>query len=896
MSLWGFFIMSIVASLADAQPRTSGEQRSEQTQTRPQLSPPRLTEFVEATYPPQARQRGLEATVTLRLTIDATGRVTRAEVVEPTGRAFDEAARQAVLQFRFEPARRGDTPIPSRILYTYTFTLPEPPPRGEVVGRILMPDGDEGAGGALVTLEAKGGQAFEAHADVEGRFRFEEVPPGTYTLSAGATGGGGVEISVVVEAGEVVEPMLTLLAEEAEKPLDVTVRGTSRARELRESAQAVEVVETEEEQKQAADLGEVLARTKGVGVRRSGGLGSGASFSINGLSGDQVRFFLDGVPLRLAGYPFGVANVPVNLVERVDIYRGVVPIRFGADALGGAVNVVTSDAMEEGTHGEASYQVGSFGTHRLTLGARHFAEPLGLFVRAQMFLDHADNDYAIEVEVPNEVGRLSPAHVYRFHDEYDARGANLEIGVVQRPWADRLSLRLTGTEYLREIQHNVIMTIPYGEVAVSERSAGGTLRYEHSVGDDLSWELITGYLYGRVRFVDVGDCVYDWFGRCVRERRVAGEIEPNPRDQVLWDHNGFARIHARWRIHDGHQLRLTLSPTYTTRTGDERRQSELDERDPLTAERDLFTQVTGASYEVDALEDALENVAFFKHYLQIARSEEPQPGDVFARRDRTTSRYGIGDALRYRLAPYVWAKISYEWATRLPRPEELFGDGRLIVDNLELEPETSHNGNVGLTLDLEESAWGAWRADVHGFLRETDNQIILLGSDRVFSFQNVFSARALGVEASAGWSSPGQWVSLAGNFTYQDYRNTSDLGTFGDFDGDRIPNIPYLFANGSARLQYREAAAPNDELALTWNTRYVHEFFRGWESAGLRRFKQTVDAQLTHAISLTYAVAGEPLGLSFAGEVQNLTDAQVFDFFGVQRPGRAFYFKTTAQF
>lgn len=101
---------------------------------------------------------------------------------------------------------------------------------------------------------------------------------------------------------------------------------------LRRSAEAVQVVETSETKRRTADLGEVLARAQGVGVQRAGGLGSDTCFSLNGLTDDQIRFFLDEIPLEFAGYPFGIANVPINLVERVEIYRGVVPIRFGPRA------------------------------------------------------------------------------------------------------------------------------------------------------------------------------------------------------------------------------------------------------------------------------------------------------------------------------------------------------------------------------------------------------------------------------------------------------------------------------------------------------------------------------------------------------------------------------------
>ena len=863
----------------------------------PQLYPPKLIQFVEAEYPEHAREDGLEARVVLRLTIDAQGEVTEAIVAEPVGHGFDEAAREAALQFRFTPARRGETPVPSRILYTYAFELPKPPPRGDVAGRIVMPDDpDEGVAGALVTLiDEQGDAVVEARTDAQGQFEVEGIAPGTYTLRAEAEGLGAITLPVTIEAGATTTPTLRLIGDEEAAPIEVTVRGTSKAQELRESAQAVQVVEIGEQSKRTADLGEVLAREEGVGVRRGGGLGSAARFSLNGLTGDQIRFFLDGVPLEFAGYPFGIANVPVNFIDRVEIYRGVAPTRFGADALGGAVNLVTDEALS-GTNASTSYQVGSFGTHRLTAGASHLFEPLGFFVRAQGFVDHADNDYFIDVEVPNEVGRLSPARVYRFHDAYDARGASIEAGFVNTPWADRLILRAFLTEFEREIQHNIVMTVPYGDVTTGASSSGATLRYEHRPRKDVSLSVVGGYSYERTNFRDVGECVYDWFGRCIRERRQAGEIEPFPRDPVLWDHNGFARVNAQWRLVPRHRLRLSVAPTFVTRTGDERRQTDPDARDPLTAQRDAFSQVTGLEYEADVLGDALENIAFAKHYLQTVRSEEPLVGGGFQDRDRTTQRLGVGDALRYRIISSLWAKASYEWATRLPRPEEIFGDGQLIVDNLELEPETSHNVNLGLTLDARETRWGSWRSTINGFLRDADNLIILLGNDRVFSYQNVFGARSVGVEAAVGWTSPGQWLSLDGNVTYQDFRNTSDEGTFGDFEGDRIPNRPYLFANGMGRLQYRGAASSGDELALVWNTRYVHEFFRGWESVGLRNFKQTVDDQLTHTAALTYSVDGDPLALSFTGEVQNLTDAQVFDFFGVQRPGRAFYFKVTAQY
>jgi TonB family protein len=857
---------------------------------------PEPLEAIEPEYPPGAAAARLEATVVLRVSIDAEGKITEAEVTEPAGHGFDEAARAVVLRTRYRPARRGETNVASRILVRVEFRLPRARPTGSLEGRVLLPGGGaSGAAGVQVTVRGSDGPTQMTRTDERGRFRFDALAPGPYAVTARAPGLGEVELRTEVVANQGARITARLEPPATEAPIEVTVRASSEAERRRQSAEAVTVVETERVKRESADMGEVLARTQGVGVRRGGGLGSSTRFSLNGLTDYQVRFFLDGVPLELAGYPFGVANVPVSLVERAEIYSGVVPIRFGADALGGAVNLVTNPDLH-GTHAGASYEVGSFDTHRLTLSARNLHEPSGLFTRVNGFYDYSRNDYPVDVEVPDERGRLSPARAYRFHDGYRAAGANAEVGLVDRPWARRLLLRGFVTDYDKDYQHNIIMSVPYGGVTYGETAAGASLRYEQPLGHGLAVDVIGGYTYIQGDFLDVASCVYDWFGRCLRERRTPGETDERPHDRIYWDKWTYGRVNFEWQAHPQHTLRLSISPNHLTRTGDERRQSNPDARDPLTAERRVTTLVNGLEYTLDLFGDRLENILFAKQYLQVLASEEPRPGDIFRRRDRDTHRFGFGDALRFRFTSWLYAKASYEYATRIPRPEEIFGDNVFITANLELEPETSHNANLGVTVEPRDSRLGALRVGLNGFLRDAEKLIVLLGNDRVQSYQNVFGARSLGIEAALGWTSPHEYLVLDGNFTYQDFRNSSSEGTFGDFNGDRIPNRPYLFANGSARLQFRGVVAPHDETALTWTSRYVHEYFRGWESIGLREFKQTIDSQLVHTIGLGYLVRNEHTTVSTTLEVQNVTDEAVFDFIGVQRPGRAFYAKATAEF
>ena len=124
--------------------------------------------------------------------------------------------------------------------------------------------------------------------------------------------------------------------------------------------------------------------------------------------------------------------------------------------------------------------------------------------------------------------------------------------------------------------------------------------------------------------------------------------------------------------------------------------------------------------------------------------------------------------------------------------------------------------------------------------------------------------------------------------------NRSSEGQFSRFKGERSPNRPWLFANWSARVQWRRLLAADDGLAPFYIGRYVHEFFRNWESIGDRDFKATIPTQVAHTLGISYWIQSRTK-TSVTFEVDNLTDERLYDFFGVQRPGRSVSVKVTGE-
>ncbi len=853
------------------------------------VQPPSLAAAVEAAYPPAALDARVEATVELLLTIDASGNVSSAEVLRGGGAEFGGAAKEAVLQYRFVPARRNGIPVAARVRYLYEFKLPPEASRQATFGSLLVRLTRDGLplSGVLVTLVSPSSERTALATDGRGEARWGELRPGLYAAEATAD---GRVASASTEVGAGTESTLDLQvaapAAKAVAPVEIQVRGQATESErLQRSAEAVNVVELRKAKQQTVDLGEVLARTQGVAVRRTGGLGSNTRFALNGLYDEQVRFFVDGVPLDLAGYPFGVANIPVSILERVEVYRGVVPVRFGADALGGAVNLVTDPSYK--THAGVSYQIGSFGTHRLSLNARYRHDPSGVIVGVTGFFDRAKNDYRIEVGIPAPNGRLVQTEVSRFHDGYTAGGGSLEIGVIDRRWAKRLSLQVFASTYRKELQSNLTMTVPYGEVRYGGTSYGATARYEVALHERVDLELLANYSRTAIELTDQSEWIYGWRGNRISQRERPGELSVLPADQVDYQDSIYGRSTLKWKVATHHQFSLSVTPNVVTRHFDNRLVNDALERNP---ERRLSTVVSGLEYEADAFEERLSNIVFVKDYIYRAKSAQVLIDGTTLARGADSHTLGAGDSLRYRLTPWLYAKASYEYATRLPRPDEVFGNGVLVQANLDLKPEVSHNVNVGPRVELQRTRLGDFVFDVNAFLRDSDRLILLLGGiDSDFSgFQNLYRARTLGVENAFAWVAPRRLAGLDATLTWLDSRNASTFGPFENLNGDRIPNRPYLFASWGARLRFARKAHAVEPF---YHGRYVHEFFRAWESLGSADFKQTVPSQLAHSVGASWTLTGDFGRLTSTLEVDNFTNAKLFDNFGAQRPGRAFYLK-----
>jgi iron complex outermembrane receptor protein len=226
-------------------------------------------------------------------------------------------------------------------------------------GRLLNSLNGEPLAGATVQIDELRRQIISA---ADGTFTFENVPPGAYHLSVMAQGFSTrrTEIQVAPNAAPIdIQVEFDLHFEEV-----VSVSGDSQSQF--DTFQPTSVLAGQELSKQLEmSLGATLESQPGVATRSFGP--APARPVIRGLDGDRVLILQDGQRLGDLSSQSGDHSVPINpaAAQRIEVVRGPATLLYGANAIGGLVNVITDEIPTKpqmGATGNFTFDVGSAAT------------------------------------------------------------------------------------------------------------------------------------------------------------------------------------------------------------------------------------------------------------------------------------------------------------------------------------------------------------------------------------------------------------------------------------------------------------------------------------------------------------------------------------------------------
>lgn len=725
-------------------------------------------------------------------------------------------------------------------------------------------------------------------SNVEGVFELSSINKSHVKVEVQSVGYESLseEVDLAVSGGK--PHVFTLKANEVALD-EVVVTAKSNALQVREKAYTVSALDVKSLQNTNRDVGNVLRAVPGVNIREEGGLGSSFQFSINGLSGKQVKFFMNGVPMDSYGTSFSINTIPVNLIDRVEVYKGVVPVWLGSDALGGAVNLITRAEVRD--YLDASYSMGSFNTHKVAISGKMVWQDK-VVLEASAFYNYSDNNYQVDDlekhdELGNVLGKMSAS---RFHDAYQSGMVQVKAGLYQPKFIDKAQLGLVVSGNNNQVQHGLSLERVFGQVHTTDFMVMPTIEVakQDLFFEGLAFDAYASYIQGQYQVVDTSSREYRWDGSyTLRSNPNIGESDWQKSLFSFDDNTTLALANLKY---EQATFEWAYNITYSrfVRTGSDPFDPDIV---PFSEPNYLNKLTMGLSFTQHLLDKRLSVTPFAKSFLFSGKTYEE---DLYSEAPETIEhnseffKPGFGVAIVGELFSHLKVKASYENTYRLPEGAEIFGNGLNVESNPQLQPEHSHNLNAGW-LYQNNAGHHQWIWEANFFSRQAKRLIRQAATGAKSQYVNLAKASITGgeTEVTYRWQSK---LSFTLNLTYQNLINATQYDESGNVNytyQDRLPNIPYLFGNAHLQYQLKDVWQLDDALGFYLSSRYVHEFYLQWPGHGGK--KHTIPTQLIHSAEMNYAFNKGTYNISFG--VNNLLDTKAYDNFRVQKPGRSIYLK-----
>ena len=774
------------------------------------------------------------------------------------------------------------------------FSVSAQKQRAMLSGKIISTETKETIDFATVYLK---GTTFGCTTNEKGIYHLK-APAGHYTLVVSAVGFETVEKKVELTQDE--RNKLNIMINPATTELDEVVVTSTGVSRIKRSAFNAVAVDTKELQNTTKNLSDALTKAPGMKLRESGGVGSDMQLMLDGFSGKHVKVFIDGVPQEGVGSSFGLNNIPVNFADRIEVYKGVVPVGFGTDAIGGVINIVTNKKRQRWFL-DASYSYGSFNTHK---SYANFGQTFnnGFTYEINAFQNYSDNDYYVDSPVEDfETGRIDrdkKVRVKRFNDTYHNEAVIGKLGVVDKKWADRLMFGFTYSNMYKDIQTGVRQEIVYGQKHRKGHSLMPSLEYNkrNLFTRGLDVVLTANYNKNMTTNVDTASYKYNWYG----DKKLLNSPGEQSNQYSKADNNNWnGTLTLNYRIGKAHMLTFNhvLNTFHRSNTS---LLAKEEQKDAIAKE--TRKNISGLSYRLMPSEKWNLSV-FGKYYDQFVAGPiaTTTNQDQYARTTRSINSMGYGAAGTYFILSGLQVKVSYEKAYRLPTIEEMFGDEDLEMGDIGIKPESSDNLNLNLSYN---KTFGKHSVYIDGGLiyRNTKDYIQrniadLSGGKYAATYINYGKVLTKGYNISARYGF-GKWLSIGGNFTQMNVRDnmkTSISSSAANLAyGERMPNLPYMFADSDVSFYWRNLWKKGNTLTMSYDNQYLHSFTYYSSNLGSNKGDYVVPNQFSHNLALSYSLQNGRYNISF--ECRNFTNEKLYDNFSLQKAGRAFYGKVRIHF
>ncbi len=265
---------------------------------------------------------------------------------------------------------------------------------GEICGYVKAMNTGESLICANVVIE---GTYLGAATDTRGFYCITKVPAGTFDVSATIVGyRSETKKRIIVSTGGRTEVHFELI-EEPIKMDKVTITATRGYNLVTDVPVSTSIISSAElQQRTAQNVGEALESTGGVYIKSYGDVSAMKTISIRGSTDSQVLVLVDGQRLNNSqNSSVDFNTIPVELVEKIEVVKGGHSALYGANAVGGVVNIITKSAVHgKKFSGDLKTSFGSQGTQIYSVNGSQELGKFGYFLTFKHL--QSDGNYTYE--------------------------------------------------------------------------------------------------------------------------------------------------------------------------------------------------------------------------------------------------------------------------------------------------------------------------------------------------------------------------------------------------------------------------------------------------------------------------------------------------------------------
>ncbi len=498
----------------------------------------------------------------------------------------------------------------------------------------------------------------------------------------------------------------------------------------------------------ARQLADILMTGPGVFVKDYGGPAGLKTISQRGLGTEHTLILVNGMPVTsMQNGLVDLGIIPAGELERVELVRGGQSASFGANAVAGAVNLITRSRDPESV--SAQFSAGSFGTREVSAGAGG-GDDDGSW-RVGGGIQHSDGDYPYMF-----VNGPATYHLTRANAGYDARRGSADLEVAP---SSTLRLRTTGLYLESERGVPAIITSPFSASSAGQRDQQGILQLglTQTATSQTWWECKLQGVYTYQRYADPGIVVNGVaVNNNFRSLEGRGEAELHTEIPSI----GRMTVGCDGVRADGEGNTLTVSPL------------RIEAGVFLLAEHTFA--VTGDSTLLVSVHPAIR----YDHVRDIADAVSPQLGLQIL---LATGEDPLAGTL-VRLHGMIGRNF------RTPTFNELYYAGGGGIGNPGLSPEYATTVDAGAGISAH--ALGIQQIDATFFGANMTDRIVWVsaGAGSVTP-KNLRRVVSTGVEISYSWMLPAAGTTLSGSYS----RVRSEKRS-ADYPGDPTINtmLPYV--------------------------------------------------------------------------------------------------------